>query len=180
MSEPRGHGQWLAGGTQLRSQFAPGDDLAGADPDPRLELNRTLALQLLLQISEAVSDLDGGADAPEGVILMHDRQPKDGSNCVACDRLDGAAVTVDGGLDLGEHAAGDVPQRFRVDRPTLNGEDPDSREEGGDCFSRFTGEGRRKHPRIRRSLGGLGLASFCLRRQVERRILVQDPLMQLA
>jgi hypothetical protein len=46
---------------------------------------------------------------------MHNGQPENCSDPVACDRRDRAAVALDGGLNHGEDATGDVPQRLGIE-----------------------------------------------------------------
>ncbi len=80
------------------------DDLAGVDPDPGLQLVR----------GDRLTHLGGGADGPQSVVLVRDRNPEDGHDRVADELLDGAAVTLDDRAEILEVAAHARAQRLRI------------------------------------------------------------------
>ncbi len=80
------------------------DDLAGLDPDPRLEP----------ELDDVVEDAEAGADRALGVVLVRLRDPEGGHDRVAGELLDGAAVRLDAARDAVEERRHPPPGDLRV------------------------------------------------------------------
>ena len=81
--EPRSDVDGVAGDERLA--FTADDDLAGVDPDARLEP----------VLGDGGAHLGGGANGAQRVVLVRDGDPEDGHDGVADELLDGAAVALE-------------------------------------------------------------------------------------
>ena len=137
--EPLADGDGVAADEAVPSGRIPGHDLAGVDPDPRLEVHVAVAVEL----GDALVHGDGRAHRAQRVILVHHRHAEDGHDLVADELLHGAAVCLDrrgGALEEDEHQ---VPQRLRVEPAGQLGVRHEVAEEDGDrlaAFDRASGE----------------------------------------
>ncbi len=92
-----------------------GDDLPRVDPGPCAELDPVLRAQLLVQRPKRLPHLAGGADGPQRVVLVDDRDAERGHDRVADELLDRAAVVLEDAADLDEVARDDSPVGLRVE-----------------------------------------------------------------
>ena len=72
-------------------------------------------LQLLVQRRERLPHLRGGANGPQCVVLVHDRDPEGRHDRVADELLDRAPVVLEHAADLDEVAGNHAPVRLRVE-----------------------------------------------------------------
>ena len=68
---------------------------------------------------EALLQLGDATKCPNRVVLVQERQPEDRRDCLARHRLDRAAMTLDGRLNLTEGTARDVPRGLWVEASPL-------------------------------------------------------------
>ena len=113
--EALGDDDGVAGDERVASRRIAGDDLARVDAGPRPELDPVLRAQLLVQRGERLPHLAGGANGPQRVVLVHDRDPERGHDRVADELLDRAPVVLEHAADLDEVARDHAPVRLRVE-----------------------------------------------------------------
>ncbi len=88
-----------------------GHDLAGVDPDPDLEPDFGLTVEL----RDALLHGDGRAHRAQRVVLVHDRHAEDRHHLVADELLDRPAVALDRGRRPLEEAEHQVPERLGIE-----------------------------------------------------------------
>ena len=113
--EAFGEHDGLAGDEGLAAAGVAGDDLAGVDADPHLQVEPERCSSSSFSRSSRSCIVGGAAHGPEGVVLVHCGHAEDGHDLVADELLDRAAVRLDRGLHLLEVPRHHLPQRLRVD-----------------------------------------------------------------
>ena len=125
-------GRNVDGVSSCEALLGSGNDLAGVDPDPQLELRFVVALQLTVQVIELRAEILRGADSAQCVVLVHLRHAEDGHHGVADELLDHSAVALDCGAGdvevAGEHAA----EALRIETLAECGRARDVAEQDGD------------------------------------------------
>ena len=136
--------------------------VARVDSDAQLEPEAVLALDRFAEGGHGCAGVDGGPDGAQRVVLVRDRYAEDGHHRVADELLDRAAVTLDRPPGGGEVAVEHAPQRLRVERLRELGRLDEVGEEDRDRLTPFL-----EHERSGE-------------RRLERRVLAQDRLLELA
>ena len=136
--------------------------VAGVDSDPQIEPEAVFALDGLAQGGDGCAGVGGGADGAQGVVLVRHRYAEDGHDGVADELLDRAAVALDRPPCGREVAVEHAPQRLRVERLRELRRLDEVGEEDRDRLAPF----------LEHDLSG--------ERRVERSVLAQDRLLELA
>ena len=92
-----------------------GDDLPRVDAGPHPELDPVLGAQLVVQCGESFAELACGANGPQGVVLVQDRDSESGHDRVADELLDRATVMFEHAADLDEVPRDHAPVRLGVE-----------------------------------------------------------------
>ena len=108
-------GDGVAGGECVALGGIAGDDLACVDPGPHPELDPVLGTQLFVQCGESFAELACGANGPQRVVLVQDRDSERGHDRVADEFLDRATVMFEHAADLDEVARDHAPVRLGVE-----------------------------------------------------------------
>src|SRR5207244_10516644 len=85
----------VAGHECVPESRVAGDDLAGVDPDSRLESHAAFALEPLVEHGEGEPHLRRRANRTYAVVLVHDRMTEDGHDRVADELLHRSAVSLE-------------------------------------------------------------------------------------
>ena len=107
-------GDGAAGGECVALGGIAGDDLPRVDAGPHPELDPVLGAQLVVQCGESFAELACGANGPQGVVLVQDRDSERGHDRVADELLDRATVMFEHAADLDEVPRDHVPVRLGV------------------------------------------------------------------
>jgi hypothetical protein len=132
----------FAGDERMASRRVSGDDLPGADAGSRPDLDAVFGAQLLVQRGQRLPELAGGANRPQRVVLVDDRDPERRHDRVADELLDRPAVVLDDAADLDEVARDDAPVRLRVEPLSERGRVDDVGEDDGDRLAHLTRRSR--------------------------------------
>src|SRR3954466_4892821 len=100
----------VTGDEALAGGRVAGDDLTCVDPGPVSNGDPPTFLELVVESSEMVAHLTGGANRTQRIVLVHARQPEDGHDRVADVLLDKASVALERGSHLVE-----VPRHHLTD-----------------------------------------------------------------
>ena len=90
--EAFGEHDGLAGDEGMAAARVAGDDLAGVDADPDLQVDAVAVVQVLVELVEAFVHVGSAADGAQGVVLVHMGDAEHGHDLVADELLHGAAV----------------------------------------------------------------------------------------
>ena len=149
----------------LAKAGVPGDHLSGVHADLALDRHSGARLELGVELRHGGLHLDGCSRCAQGVVLMEDRQPKNGHHRIANELLDRAAVFLEDGAHAlevaGHRVAESIGRRrgIRVDQGSRVGE------HDGDRLAPLLHAGCLVGPR---RLSTLCLAQGALRRVVHR------------
>src|SRR2546423_1484648 len=108
------------------------DDQAGVDADAHLEVEATVALELLTEGPDLFDDSEAGEDGPLRVVFVGDRGAEESEDGIAHEAGEGALKSIDGGYQVLEGAIHDLGPFFRVEHLGHRGRGFDVAEEGGD------------------------------------------------
>jgi hypothetical protein len=112
--EAGGHVDGIPGDERLPAARVAGHDLAGVDADPKRDRGAVAALELLVQVLQALLHLPSGPNGAEGVVLMCEGDAEDGHDGIADELLHRAAVALDRATHPVEVREHQVPHRLRV------------------------------------------------------------------
>ncbi len=112
--EPRRDVHGVARDQPLAVGDVAGDHLAGVDAGPVLEADTVRRLETFVHPSQGLPHLRGGANRPDRVVLVQDRQAEDRHDRVADVLLHGAAVALEHRLHLREVQVQHLSERFAV------------------------------------------------------------------
>ena len=107
----------VAGHQPLARAGVAGDDLAGVDPDVVAAARCPRPLGTRVEGRQRGLHVRGGADRPQRVVLVADRQPEDGHDRIADELLDRPAVPLEGVPHRFEVAGHHLAQRLGLGRP---------------------------------------------------------------
>ncbi len=125
--EPSSDVDSVAGDERLT--FTADDDLAGVDPDARLEP----------VLGDGGAHLGRSANCAQRVVLVRDGDPEDGHHGIADELLDGAAVTLEDHAKILEVAPHPCAQRLGIRRLAERRRTDEVAEENGDDFALLAG-----------------------------------------
>ncbi len=106
-------------------------------PVPEGRGDTALAFELLVQLRQARTHLDGRFDGAEGVVFVRNRDPESGHDRVADELVDRAAVALEHRMHFLEVALHDAANRFRIQLLAQARGARDVREDDGDGFPRL-------------------------------------------
>ena len=106
----------VAGGRESLAAVLADQHFARRDSGPHAQPDAEIALELVVQVLDALADLDAGAKRPERVVLAREGNSEDRQDGVAEELLDPPAVALQHASDLVEVALEDTPQDLGVER----------------------------------------------------------------
>jgi hypothetical protein len=150
--EAGGRVDGVAGHERMTLRRIGGDYLAGVDAGARLKLDAPCALELLVQVMQHLSHLDGGAHGTQGVVFVDAWHAENRHDGIADELLDDASVALDHRPNLREVPRHDLADRFGVER---RGEPRRLHDVGEDDRDDLAGFGRGCRPRAEGRAAGL-------------------------
>ena len=99
----------VAGGRESLAAVLADQHFARRDSGPHSQPDPEIALELVVQVLDALADLDAGAKRPERIVLAREGNSEDGQDGVAEELLDPPSVALQHASDLVEVALEDTP-----------------------------------------------------------------------